>query len=218
MGKPKNNQSGFSTVEVVLIVLIIGLIGFVGWYVHQARNKANGSYNNAAANPVKRQSITDKPSGWLTCKSTHSSLKFMYPPSWHLKKNDLSSSPSWMLEDVSLLGEQNFTLTFILEQRHTLPLQNFLCTKTYAAMPTNVTLNSQYILSIHSAVVADILDANTNSLIPDQCGATQNAVNPDTEFTFRGSYSDLSNKLTDASFLAKPEIQTTKAIFSTLQK
>jgi prepilin-type N-terminal cleavage/methylation domain-containing protein len=42
----KNNQKGFSAVEVLIVILIVGLIGAVGWFVYDRQNTDKTATNN----------------------------------------------------------------------------------------------------------------------------------------------------------------------------
>ncbi len=52
----KNNQKGFSAVEVLIILAVIGLIGFIGWFVYQ---KQNTDKENPNQQITKNQTITE---------------------------------------------------------------------------------------------------------------------------------------------------------------
>ena len=39
------DEHGFSHIETVLVVVIVAAIGLIGWYVYQARQNTNKSYN-----------------------------------------------------------------------------------------------------------------------------------------------------------------------------
>jgi hypothetical protein len=49
MGKLRNNQKGFGTVEIILIVVIVALIGVVGWFVYKNHNKTTPSTTNTTS-------------------------------------------------------------------------------------------------------------------------------------------------------------------------
>lgn len=61
MGKVRNNQLGFSAVEVVLVLAIVGLIGVVGFLVYNNQHKTPSSTTSTASTtPTQtKTSITD---------------------------------------------------------------------------------------------------------------------------------------------------------------
>jgi predicted lipoprotein with Yx(FWY)xxD motif len=46
-GMKKNNQRGYSPIEIFLVVVIVGLIAFIGWYVFHAKSDINTTLGNA---------------------------------------------------------------------------------------------------------------------------------------------------------------------------
>lgn len=59
----KNNESGFSVVEVILLLVIVGIIGFFGWFVYNSNKKTNEALNNtnqAQSEPAKSTKTTKK--------------------------------------------------------------------------------------------------------------------------------------------------------------
>ncbi len=43
----KKEQSGFSSLEIVLIIVIVAMVAFVGYYVYKANKNANNTYKSA---------------------------------------------------------------------------------------------------------------------------------------------------------------------------
>lgn len=92
VGKPKNNQNGFSAIEALLILIILGIVGFTGYFVWHARQNADKSLNsNNSTTPVIKKKATktstaqsgDSYTGWKTYTSPlKSGLSFKYPADW----------------------------------------------------------------------------------------------------------------------------------------
>ena len=54
----KNNQKGFSVVEILVVIVVVALLGFVGWRVYD--NQQNNSDDNASSTtPAAEQSNDD---------------------------------------------------------------------------------------------------------------------------------------------------------------
>lgn len=70
----KNNQNGFSYIEILLLVVIAGLISFVGWYVLRAKTNADLSLNEAAKSQTLIKSATKKPLSQSSQVPTASSI------------------------------------------------------------------------------------------------------------------------------------------------
>lgn len=77
----KNNQKGFSAIELVLITLAVLAIGGVGYFVLQSRKTANNAYNNAASVVA-----TTKPA----TSSQAPALKITYDKSGSSEQNTVS--------------------------------------------------------------------------------------------------------------------------------
>lgn len=84
----KNNQKGFSTVELVLVLIIVGLVGFIGWYVWDTKKDTDNESSttqtstSTASNGNLSKTYTDAKDG----------TKFSYPEDWKLdieKQDDL---------------------------------------------------------------------------------------------------------------------------------
>jgi len=50
VGKLKNDQNGFSYVEVLLILIVVLLVGFIGYYVYHSQKNTNTTYNQTTLN------------------------------------------------------------------------------------------------------------------------------------------------------------------------
>lgn len=61
MGKIRNNQKGFSVVEVALVLVIVALIGGVGYMVYSKHHKAAVTTNSVANESVKAPAKTPTP-------------------------------------------------------------------------------------------------------------------------------------------------------------
>jgi Tfp pilus assembly protein PilV len=49
MKSVNRNQSGFSTVEIILIIVIVGAIGLVGWFVYHTKQNSDKTLNQATS-------------------------------------------------------------------------------------------------------------------------------------------------------------------------
>ncbi len=69
MGKLRNNEKGFGTVEIILIVVIVALIGVVGWFVYKNHNKTTStSTTTANTTTTKPTTQTSTPTPTTTNK------------------------------------------------------------------------------------------------------------------------------------------------------
>ena len=93
MNKFKNNESGFSAVEIVVVIVIVGLIGAVGYLVYQKGQNKTTSSTVPATSMSKTTNNTPAPAdpyaGWKTYVMPSEKVSFMYPSDWQLKvQND----------------------------------------------------------------------------------------------------------------------------------
>ena len=100
MGRLKNNQQGFSAVEVVLVVIIIALIGTVGWLVyknhHKSTTASTASTTTVPTTSTKSTTTTTQPvnpyAGWQSFCSSYGGLCLKYPSNWTLKTTSEAAS------------------------------------------------------------------------------------------------------------------------------
>ena len=100
MKKIRNNQQGFSVVEVVLILVIVVLIGVVGWMVYKNHHKDVASSANAGSttksvntsktsinNPVTATKSSSPTANWTSFTSQDGKFSLKYPSSWTVTTN-----------------------------------------------------------------------------------------------------------------------------------
>ncbi len=94
MGKLKNNQDGFGTLELILILVIVVLIGVVGWFVYD-RNQNKSSQNTsttATTTPKTTTSTNIAPTSTKfslqTKLTSHSKAFSFYIPDGWIVTND----------------------------------------------------------------------------------------------------------------------------------
>lgn len=80
----KENQNGFSIVEVLLVFVIAGLLGAAGWFVYQRQNNTDSS-----------QAIPAVSDEWLDYKSSTHAVSFQYPSNWKVLTIDNSKGTGW---------------------------------------------------------------------------------------------------------------------------
>jgi prepilin-type N-terminal cleavage/methylation domain-containing protein len=93
----KNNQKGFSVVEVLIVIVIVGLIGAVGWLVMDRQNNkaAQTSDSQTAQQEDNQEQAVDEnqdeksvvPEGWTKYEFKAGSVSFAYPNEWSLIEN-----------------------------------------------------------------------------------------------------------------------------------
>ncbi len=118
--KLKHNQSGFSTVEVVLVIVIIVLVGAVGYLVYKNHHKTStaditttSSTKHVTPTSTKTATVTpvqpvNPTTGWKSYTLPQEKLSFKYPSSWSLVT--YADSPT-QGDAVNLTGSNNATLT-----------------------------------------------------------------------------------------------------------
>jgi Tfp pilus assembly protein PilE len=100
----KNNESGFSAVEIVMVIVIVGLIGAVGYLVYQKGQNKTTSSTVPATSMSKTTNNTSAPAdpyaGWKTYIMPREKASFMYPSDWQLNvQNDsnITNTDSFVL-------------------------------------------------------------------------------------------------------------------------
>ena len=116
MNRIKNNESGFSVVEIVMVIVIVGLIGAVGYLVYKNQHKtiATSTSKPVASTTAKTNTAskqpTDTTAGWSTYTSAASNgnFNFKYPSSgWTMVG---SRNPGVTTVDASSLDGSEYTL------------------------------------------------------------------------------------------------------------
>lgn len=86
MKKLKQNEKGFSAVELILVFVVIVLMGVVGWMVYKNHHKQAVkviTVTKTVVAPYKSISTTVNPySGWKTYNLATLGISFQYPSSW----------------------------------------------------------------------------------------------------------------------------------------
>ncbi len=95
MGKFKNDQRGFSPLEVVLVLVIVALVGVVGYMVYKNHHKTTAVSTATTAKPTTPvKAITPNPyAGWQTYSDASVSLR--YPDGWTVKDLSQGSGQQW---------------------------------------------------------------------------------------------------------------------------
>jgi hypothetical protein len=89
MGEIRNNETGFSAIEVVLVLVIVALIGGVGYFVYKNHHKATTTSVVTTANTKPttnttstKTTTTTQPSVNLTTIKASDGFSFSYPTDW----------------------------------------------------------------------------------------------------------------------------------------
>jgi hypothetical protein len=88
MKKFRNNEAGFSVIELVLALAIVVLIGISGWLIYRDHHKSTTTTTKSTS-----VSTTSNPyAGWNTYTFSKEKLSFRYPTTWAANSNLTNSS------------------------------------------------------------------------------------------------------------------------------
>lgn len=79
----KNNQKGFSVVEILIVIVVVGLLGAVGWLVYDRQN--NKSDSNESNNTQQTQQADNDDNQVATTETDYKTIdgiKYTVPASW----------------------------------------------------------------------------------------------------------------------------------------
>ncbi len=104
MGKTKNNQSGFSAVEVVLILIIVVLVGVVGFMVYNNHSKKTASITTVTTTKPTTPKATpvDSTASWIAYVGPDGKISLKYPKTWAT-----ASNPDLCTAGILLLGSDS---------------------------------------------------------------------------------------------------------------
>lgn len=107
MGKLRNNQKGFTAVEVLLVILILVVVGAVGYMVYHNDHKTktvsttNTSSNKPTTSTKSSTSTTtattDPTANWTPYTNSSGGYSLKYPTTWSTAANASSCSSSLLL-------------------------------------------------------------------------------------------------------------------------
>src|SRR5882724_2687797 len=96
----KQNQEGFSVLEIIIVLVILFAVGSTGWYIYSSNHKLKTIANNAttASSSKTSQSTTSTQpiqttviqptsteiSNWLLYKIPNNTYRLRLPDGWHL--------------------------------------------------------------------------------------------------------------------------------------
>lgn len=100
----KNNQKGFSVVEILIVIVVVGLLGGAGWYVWKSKDKnqtpitTNNTVQKTEPEIYKRS--TTVPSDWKTYSNQQYKISMSYPQNWTIRAEDNDGELSgWIYVD-----------------------------------------------------------------------------------------------------------------------
>jgi hypothetical protein len=89
MKKIRNNEAGFSAIELVLVIVVVALIGISGWLVYEDHHK---STTTTTTTKSTGNTITSNLyAGWKSFCSSSGGLCFKYPSNWKLDSTSVIS-------------------------------------------------------------------------------------------------------------------------------
>ncbi len=109
----KNNQKGFSIIEIVLVIAVVGLLGTVGLLVYKGHKKTTTpasvakTSTPAAATPTGPVFAT-LPSGWIEYKNEANGFRMGYPKEWGVISKvdaETQSTPAYRDNTKNLQGK-----------------------------------------------------------------------------------------------------------------
>lgn len=103
MGKIRDNQSGFSAVEVVLVLIIVVLVGVVGFMVYKNHHKSAKSASSTSANSgsTNKKTTADPYAGWNNYTDTAKLYSVKYPGSWTVSNPAVHADTPFTLADTN---------------------------------------------------------------------------------------------------------------------
>lgn len=87
----KNNQKGFSVVEILIVIVVVGLLGAAGWLVYDRQNKTNNSEQSAGNTQngkLKEQQANSEAQPAQTVDETQNWTNFTSSKGWQLRIPD----------------------------------------------------------------------------------------------------------------------------------
>lgn len=86
----RQNQQGFSAVELFLVAAFIGITGFVGWTVYERQDGQNSQSATTQIEeaPEEYQRTTTVPDDWKTFENGKFKLSFSYPSDWTVREHE----------------------------------------------------------------------------------------------------------------------------------
>jgi hypothetical protein len=243
MKKLRNDQQGFSAVEIILVVAVIVLLGLVGWMVHKNQNKtATAKTANTVKTKSTAQAAADPYKGWKTYTATLEPVSFRYPGDWTVATGDDAAVNRSDTQFVRLNAPQRsidgvnyqFSLTFQIHNP-TGEDQTFLPVYSSSKIADSSFPKTLYALTLENNVPASdaSTDPNTGKAASIEVSATnyQTGSNTDGNDTIPtstagrnidmgGSYVQVSNNtlayFDPSQFVALQEVQQAVKIFGTL--
>jgi len=110
----KQNQKGFSVVEILIVIVVVGLIGTVGWLVYdRQKSKNNEQPKTTQVEEIKKEPEASKLSDY---KSDELGLSFSYPTEWgtaSLTNGPLSKYQSGKYKQLSFSKAINISINFV---------------------------------------------------------------------------------------------------------
>jgi Tfp pilus assembly protein PilE len=90
MGKIRQNEAGFSPVEVVLVIVVVALIGVVGWLVYKNHNKSTNTSSTTANTTSTKTTTQPVATNTKTYADPAKAYTVAYPQDWALKEEALN--------------------------------------------------------------------------------------------------------------------------------
>lgn len=105
----KNNQKGFTVVEILIIIVVVGLIGAAVWFIygHQEDEKIDSQANSQTSQQEIPKNETkpepkDETAEWLQYEPTGKEFSFKVADGWKLHKKEGSDTSFYSTESLAL--------------------------------------------------------------------------------------------------------------------
>lgn len=103
----RNNEKGFSPVEIALLVVIVGAIGFVGWYVYQAKNNTDKVLSSSSVHNNSDAKVAATSSATSATKATSASTSSKAAVNTSALQSSLNAVTSSVSQNTSDINNAN---------------------------------------------------------------------------------------------------------------
>jgi hypothetical protein len=115
MGKLKNNQKGFTAVEILLTLIFLAIIGAIGVYVAHNHKTNKSVVTTNSSTPSSTKSTTTTPNvyaGWKQYCSSNEKACFKYPSTWTFNNRCTPSTDCTGGDNVGVASPNNSQVGF----------------------------------------------------------------------------------------------------------